>query len=316
MGTGLLVLFVLLNVLLAFQAYRFTYFYEASEAEYRRPEQMRTGEKFSAALLGVKFPKRVVDEFPAQPYRTVTLTNELGQKLEAWDCPPDSGAARGGPPPGTVLVFHGHASAKSKVLPEIGFFRELGYRVLAVDFRAHGNSEGNVCTIGYREVGDVKAAYDYVRRSGEKNLVLWGVSMGAATVLKAIADFDLKPEKIILECPFASMQDAVRGRIRTMGLPASPLSELLMLWGSAERGMWSFGYQPAAYARTLTMPVLLNWGANDPRVLRHETDQIFVNLGTAEKKRVVFEDSGHESFCRKEGAKWRAAVAGFLKASE
>lgn len=308
-GTSLLVLFGLLNGLLAFQAYRFTYFYESGEAEYRRPEQLSTGEKMSAALLGVKVPKRVVDEFPVPPYRPVFLKNEQGQRLEAWDCPPDSGTAPGG----TVLMFHGHASAKSKVLPEVAYFRELGYRVLAVDFRAHGNSEGNICTIGYHEAGDVKAAYEYVRRSGEKNVVLWGVSMGAATVLKAIADFDLTPEKVILECPFASLPDAVRGRLRTMGLPASPLSEGLLLWGSLERGMWGFGYQPADYARKLTMPVLLNWGARDGRVLRAETDRIFRNLGTAKKKLVVFEASGHESYCRKEGEKWRAEVAGFLR---
>jgi alpha-beta hydrolase superfamily lysophospholipase len=313
LGTVLLVLFVLLNVLLAFQAYRFTYFYDADQAEYRRPEAMTTGEKISGALLGMKFPKRVVDAFPAAPYRTVTFRNEQGQRLEAWDCPPDAGT---GPPRGTVVLFHGHASAKSKVLTELAYFRALGYRTLAVDFRAHGNSEGHVCTIGYHEVGDVRAAYQYARQAGERPVILWGVSMGAATILKAIAEFDLRPDRVILECPFASMQDAVQGRIRTMGLPATPLSELLMLWGSAERRMWGFGYQPAAYARALTMPVQLHWGAQDPRVLRHETERIFSNLGSREKELVVFESSGHESFGRNEAEKWRTEVAAFLKSSQ
>ena len=42
---------------------------------------------------------------------------------------------------------------------------------MLVDFRAHGNSDGNTCTIGYDESEDVKLAYDYISNKGEKNIV-------------------------------------------------------------------------------------------------------------------------------------------------
>ncbi|MCY7350950.1 MAG: hypothetical protein LH606_09805 [Cytophagaceae bacterium] len=49
-------------------------------------------------------------------------------------------------------------------------------------------------------------------------------SMGAAVLLKAIPEYNLQPGRVILECPFTSMRSAVQGRLRTMHLPASPLS--------------------------------------------------------------------------------------------
>lgn len=244
----LLLSFGLLNVMLAFHAYRFTYFYETHEVPWRRPEDIPTAEKITQALTGFRFGKRPVTDFPGEPFETLFLKNERGQRLEGW-------YTHAAQPKGTVLLFHGHAANKANLREEQAYFRSLGFNTLAVDFRAHGNSQGNVCTIGYREVGDVKAAYDYVRGRGETRLVLWGVSMGAATLLKALHDFpEIQPDRLILECPFGSMQDAVDGRLRSMNLPTAPFTQLLMLWGSAERAMWGFGYRPTDYARSVRCP--------------------------------------------------------------
>lgn len=306
----LLLLFGLLNVMLAFHAYRFTYFYETTEIPWRKPEDIPTSERLTQALTGFRFGKRPVTEFPEKPFETVGLKNEVGQRLEAW-------YTRVPQPKGTVLLFHGHASNKSKIREEQAYFRLLGFNTLAVDFRAHGNSEGHVCTIGYREVGDVKAAYEWVKGRGETHVVLWGVSMGAATVLKALHDVpEIQPSRVILECPFGSLQDAVDGRMRSMNLPTTPFTQLLLLWGSAERAMWGFGFRPDQYANAVRCPALLNWGANDNRVLRPETNAIFANLATPNKTLVVFERSGHQSFCQNEPAKWRTEIARFLGVSE
>ncbi|MFC5411877.1 alpha/beta hydrolase [Larkinella bovis] len=305
-GLALLVLFVLLNISLAFHAARFTYFYDnPDQTPSRKPEEYSTGELVNAALFGMKLKKSVISDQPKIPFETIRLTNEYGQKLEGWYIPVDSAK-------GTVILCHGHASNKSRILCETDYFHQLGYNTLAFDFRAHGNSGGNICTIGFKETNDLKAAYDFVTRGGEKNIILWGVSMGAATILKAIPEHGLKPTRVILECPFASLYDAVQGRLRSMHIPAHPASELLALWGGMQRGMNVFKFRPSESARQLTMPVLLNWGAKDPRVLRHETDAIFENLGTKTKQLVVYENSGHQSYCTNEPAQWRAAISQFL----
>ncbi|GAB3342430.1 alpha/beta hydrolase [Larkinella ripae] len=308
-GLALLVLFVLLNIILAFHAARFTYFFDnPDKTPSKKSETYSTGDKLNAAFFGLKLKKSVVSNYPKMPFETIRLTNEYNQKLEGWYIPVEN--ARG-----TVILAHGHASTKASILCEMDYFHQLGYTTLSFDFRAHGNSEGNICTIGYRETNDLKAAYDFVTRTGEKNIIFWGASMGAATILKAIPEHNLKPKQVILECPFASLYDAVQGRLRSMHIPAHPASELLLLWGGLQRGISGYSFRPSEYAKQLTMPVLLNWGINDPRVLRHETDAIFENLGSIQKQLVIFEKSGHQSYCTVEPDKWRATISRFLQAS-
>lgn len=301
------ILLIIFNILLAFQAYRLTYFYESGTVAFRKPEQMTVSEKITGSIFGFKFPKRKIDTFPSVPYQVVKLKEVNQPMLESWWIKADSASK------GTVILFHGHANNKQKVLAETYFFHKLGYNTFSVDLRAHGNSEGNVCTVGYFESDDVKRAYDFIRSKGEKNIILWGISLGAATILKSIKDYDIRPQKIIIECPFGSMLDATRGRIRTMGIPPTPLSEILLFWGSLERHFWAFDHAPAEYAKSVKCPVLLNWGKNDKRVTIEETHQIFNNLPVAAKKLVIFEHSGHQSFCKNEKALWEKEVSSFLK---
>jgi pimeloyl-ACP methyl ester carboxylesterase len=97
-------------------------------------------------------------------------------------------------------MFHGYGSSRSDIIPESTVFYKMQYNVLMLDFRAHGNSEGNICSMGYYEAGDVKAAYNFISSTGEKNIILWGGSMDAASITKAMHDdHAIKPSKIILE---------------------------------------------------------------------------------------------------------------------
>lgn len=303
----LLVFFVLLNVMIAFQAYRTTYFYEQGEVPYQKFADRTTFQKISMALLGAKVSKRKMTDKPANPFEVVKLKDLEGYVLEGWYVPAKNSK-------GTIALFHGHASSKSQVVREADYFHELGFNTFALDARSHGNSQGNVCTVGFTETEGIKLVYDWVRAKGEKNLILWGVSMGAAMITKAVPAYHLKPEKIIIDCPFASMHDAVKGFLRNMKIPATPLAEMLMFYGSVERGYWSFDYQPATFAKEIkNIPILMQWGRKDVRVQQHETDLIFKNLGSTNKQLVIYEDAGHESFCKKENEKWKGVMKGFLE---
>ncbi|MEI8074525.1 MAG: alpha/beta fold hydrolase, partial [Bacteroidota bacterium] len=217
-------IFVLLNIMAAFHAYKFTHFY-AGIPQVKKPEQMSFSEKASAIFVGVKYSKsKVVDSFQVK-HETITLKTKDSVRLESWYAKADSNAK------GTVVMFHGHGSSKSGIIKEATAFHEMGWHVLMTDFRAHGNSEGEVCTIGYDESKDVKAAYDFVKASGEKNIVLWGISLGASTILSAMDQFNIKPNKLILEMPFGTLKEGVTGRVKMMHIPAEPMSTLLTFWG-------------------------------------------------------------------------------------
>ena len=303
----LLFIFVILNIIAAFHAYKFTHFYDNSGTPVKKAEQMSGWEKTKAILFGVNYSKLPITTAPAFPYQTFHVTTDDGLKLEGWYVPKDSAK-------GTVILFHGHGSNRGGVLTEANNFHNFGYNVCMVDFRAHGNSEGNICTIGFREAADVKATYDFIVAKGEKNIILWGISLGAATISRAMANYDgIKPSKVILEMSFGSLPDAVKGRLRTMHLPAQPLATLLTFWGGAEQGFWAFNHKPTEYVKSITVPALVQWGKNDLRVSESETNEIFTNLASPQKQLVVYDNSGHQSLAKNEPEKWNTSIQQFLE---
>lgn len=303
---SIIILFVLINVIVAFHAYKFTHFYNKGEVTIKKNEEKTGWDKTKEILFGINAIKQQNINAADSIYQTITLTTKDSIKLEGWYIPADSAK-------GTICMYHGHGSKKSATNDEAKAFHKLGYNTFQIDFRAHGNSGGNTCTIGYDESEDVKLAYDYIKAKGEKNIVLWGISMGASTITKAVKDYQIEPQKIILEMPFGTIKDAVRGRLKIMGLPAEPISTLLTFWGGTEHGFWAFGMKPQEFATSIKCPVLLQWGRNDPRVSKSEEDILFNNISTTNKKFVIYETAGHESLCKKEPIKWEAETAAFLR---
>jgi uncharacterized protein len=300
-----ILLFVLLNIMAASHAWKFTHFYDDADLKRPKPEQMGGWEKTKAVIFGLRYPKSQNSIQPDSGFTSITLKIEDGLKLSSWYFKKQNAK-------GTVALFHGHASSKSKIIDEAMAMYNMGYAVLLTDFRAHGNSEGNTCTIGYDEATDVKAAYDYIKTTGEKNIVLWGISLGAATITRAVSEYKLQPKKIILEMPFGSLTDAVKGRVRLMHLPEQPIATLLTFWGGTEQGFWGFTHNPADYAKNITCPTLIQWGKLDPRVTQAETDAILKNLASTQKKLVVYETAKHESLLKNDPAKWKQELSAFL----
>ena len=109
---------------------------------------------------------------------------------------------------GTILLFHGYRSSWiidfSIVLP---YYYSLGYNLLAVDERAHGQSEGVYITFGVHERRDAAtwAQYAAMHFGLDHPLFLGGLSMGATTVLLASA-LELPPSVrgVIADCGFSS----------------------------------------------------------------------------------------------------------------
>jgi uncharacterized protein len=299
----ILFLAILLTIVTAFHAYKFTHFYDAAE----KPAGNNPKSGWAVAkeaLFGINAYKQLNTQLADTAYEKVILTTKDKIKLEGWYFK-TNGAK------GTVVLFHGHGSKKSSVMEESNSFRKMGWNTFLLDFRAHGGSGGNTSTIGYYESEDVKLGYDFVKNKGEQNIVLWGASMGAAAVSKSINDYSLQPSKVILEMPFASILQAAEGRLKLMNLPGQPLATMITFWGGVENGFWAFNMKPSAFVKNIKCPVLLQWGRNDPRVRQEETDMIYANISST-KKLVVYETAGHESLCEKENEKWMRVTGDFL----
>ncbi len=217
-------------------------------------------------------------------------------------------------PHGIVLMFPGYAESKESLLAPAAALYEMGYDTLLVDFRGAGGSSGQDTMLGVREGNDVALAVDYARHNWPgRPIVLYGVSMGAAAVLRAVASEDVQPAALILESPFDSLLDTVGNRFHSMGLPAFPAAELLIFWGGVQQGYNGFAHNPADYARSVKCPVLLMHGERDPRVTTEQARAIYDHLG-GPKQFVSFPGAGHEALIAVAPGVWKESVDGFLQA--
>ncbi len=307
-GWVLLVQVILINISAAFYAQRLTRYYDKPPGETTFTDNDNIFTKSWKLFTGPRYGKPVITEVPSFAYDTVRLKTKSGRLIEAWYGRTDSAAK------GTVILFHGITVTKSSLLDEVNEFRYMGYHVLMVDFRGHGNSEGFTTTIGYRESEEVKLAWEYISRKGEKHIFLYGSSMGSVAISKAVSENNWKPAGLILDMPFLNLQRYLKGRARTLGFPRQPFAFLTTFWIGVERGFNGFRHSTARYAAGVHCPVLLQWGTLDHFVLRGEIQQVYDALATADKRLVVYEGAQHESFLRQNPPVWRSEVDKFLSA--
>lgn len=301
-----IVIFILMNVVAIFHAYKFTHFTELKVEKTKDAKSLTTGQKITTLLFGVSNPRPENKAFPTGDYETIKLSSN--REIECWSIKTEN-------PKGTVIVFHGFSGEKSSMLDKASVFGKLGFNTLLVDFMGSGGSEGNQTTIGYMEAEQVKTCFEYLEQKGEENIYLFGTSMGAVAVMKSIHDYGINPTGIILECPFGSMYQTVSARFKSMNAPTFPMAGLLVFWGGIQNGFWAFGHNPTEYATRIDCPTLLFLGAKDDKVSKQEIEEIFRNL-EGQKRLKIFEEAGHENFLIKYENEWIDEVQEFLKITE
>lgn len=132
----------------------------------------------------------------------------------------------------TIICVHGYKAKDG--LYDFGmsakFLNSLGYNLLFVDNRAHGLSQGKYIGFGVLDSVDVNSWVDYlVTNMNQETIILYGMSMGAATVMNAQNN---KVKAIIADCGFASGYDEVAYQIKKMyhlpPFPIIPISNVLL----------------------------------------------------------------------------------------
>lgn len=111
-----------------------------------------------------------------------------------------------------VLLLHGFRGDRASMVPRARVLLDAGFSVLLIDHQAHGETPGEVITLGWRESADVRAARDWIRaRAPGRRVGVIGVSLGGAAVLlgEQPAGFDA----VVLEAVYPRLGRALDNRI-------------------------------------------------------------------------------------------------------
>jgi len=198
-------------------------------------------------------------------YQDIELLTLDGVRLSVWYTPPKNGVV--------ILVAHGHAAVRP--IDFYLLFAEQGYGVLAWDFRGHGASEGDTVTFGYTETRDVEAALDFVLAQPDVERVgAWGGSMGAVSVILTAAH---RPEieAIIVDSPFATLEDELKHQVPIWGL-----RELIRFFAERETGMSVDLVRPLEVIGSISpRPVFIIQGMGDMRIPQDSAQRLYDAAG-------------------------------------
>ena len=305
-----LVLFVLLNVLAYHHAGSFFY-YTDGDIRTASPEQMSGGQKLRVLVTGIRVPKPTSHTTPAAwrlDFQSIDIPGRDGLTLSGWVIPSEATET-------VTVLFHGYSSEKSGLLHEAAHFHDLGHTVVLVDFPGHGGSPGNRTTLGIDEARDVAAVYAWARTTWpERQIVLYGHSMGGAAVMRAIGTLGIEPDAAVVESVFDTLLNAIRFRFALLSAPSFPTAEILLFWGSVRLGVNGFGHDVVAYARASHVPVLVVHGEQDRRAHVEGARRIYDAL-PGRKGWVLIPGAGHVNPCLTDPQKWQREIDLFVRGS-
>ena len=131
-----------------------------------------------------------------------------------------------------IILCHGYTGEhKDMVVPSLEFY-DNGFNTLCPDSRAHGESEGKYRGMGYLERKDIKKWMDYIiEKDSKAQIVLYGISMGAATVMMSMCYYHPANLKCVVEdCGYGSVWEQFKSvSTSKFHVPSFPVLDIVSL---------------------------------------------------------------------------------------
>jgi pimeloyl-ACP methyl ester carboxylesterase len=191
-------------------------------------------------------------------------------KLSAWWIPAAAPSGR------CAILIHGYADSKLGGIAWAPTFRSMGYHVLAIDLRGHGESEGTQTTAGYFERYDLSQVIDQIRAQRPavtREVVLFGVSLGAAVAGAAAALRD-DVAAVIMDSPYRDYPSAARTHGDNLGMPGPMFQTAAIALAQKLSGADLYECGPVRVIPTLRCPLMVIHGSADLFVAPEDMDAV------------------------------------------
>lgn len=236
--------------------------------------------------------------YDSQQFQEFTIKNSRDQRLKGYYLPAQKETKL------FVFCSHGYRStAKSEFNLIAKFYHDLGVNVFLVDHQASGQSQGNMISFGYYEKDDcMEWLYFMMNKFGaDIDIILHGVSMGAATVL-LMSDCKNLPQNvkfIVGDCSYSTMKGELSefyGNI--VGLLRKPVLVTTNIVNKIVSGFDYDDVQPIKSVKNAKVPVLFVHGGADTFIPMQMTYDLYNACGS-DKDILIIEGADHaESFIK------------------
>jgi len=198
-----------------------------------------------------------------------------GVTLRGWYIPRENSTK-------TIIVCSGANGSLDADVHVAPWLNEVGFNVLLFDWRAHGQSEGEIVTLGFNERYDLIAAVQFAKSQGAERVGVLGFSLGGTVAIATAAVYE-DINAVVADSPFVFVLSAVAGGLIERSWPEGLsflLARLFVTTACLRTQLNLFDIDLARWInRVAPRPLLLIFGEQDVIVPQSEVNLIFTRAG-------------------------------------
>ncbi len=217
-----------------------------------------------------------------------------------------------------VIASHGYTGCGLKDCASIStYFLKKGIDCLIVDNRAHGNSEGQYVGFGILDRYDILKWIEYInnRFDGKKKIVLYGVSMGGATVLMTTGfkDISKNVKAVIADCAFTSPYDVFAHVLKKdYHMAEFPVMNINNVMCRKKAGYGFKDYSTLTAVKETNIPILFIHGDKDNFVPTWMSEKNF-EVCNSPKELLIVKNAGHAASYYENTQQYEEKVTAFME---
>ena len=263
------------------------------------------------ACADIADPNLKAPPAPNFPVEVWSLDSFDGLKLHAKKFSPAESSDR------WAILVHGYGRDGTYAYDYAEEYLKRGWNVLIPDLRASGESEGKFITMGALESRDV---FDWAAKISAENpaaqIVLHGVSMGAATVLMTAA---LEPKNLVAvveDCGYTSAYEMFTAQLgKIFSLPEYPVMPCADLVCKIKTSVKISDAAPIDSVDKIKVPVLFIHGDADGLVPFDMMTKLY-DKAVAPKEKFVVTGAGHADAKGKDPTAYFDKIFTFLEVTQ
>ncbi len=195
-----------------------------------------------------------------------------------------------------IIMVHGYTSSNNEMLNRAHHYGKEGYNVLMPNNRSHGNSEGTYIGMGWLDRLDIIDWIDkIIAENPNAEIVLYGISMGGATVLN-VAGEELPSNvvAVIEDCGYTSAWAMFENQLDyRFSLPSFPVLDLAYIVANTRIGYDLKDADVLSQVKNIDLPVLFIHGNIDNYVPEYMVYELYDSTPTTNKELLIIENANH-----------------------